>query len=327
MDTRRGVILFICATVYIFTLIMPFKLFVFAQENSRFRTFHFANNFADNRHPRFSGGESDDGMQWANEQVWLVYDSKLDSSNTEIYTQVRHRDETLWREPIQLTNNTSLDEYPVVKHINDKTMVVWQSNRRGIFDLMFSIYDGNNWSIPEFITEKESNNLHPELFVLPVYAYPQPDTVFVILIWERDKQLYWSQYSDEGWNEAEPVTTDFSEQANPTLIGFEGRVFLAWENYKFSNWDIFGSWLNFGSNKWETPLQLTFSEFDDRNPSIIHNYWEIGLIWQSNRDGDFDIYTRSWWQDEDSTFMSDPLNLSVNDSADVDPFALFIPSG
>ena len=304
---------------------MPLIFSLTAQENDRFYTFSFTHNTTDNQHPRFSGGESNDGVHWGGEQVWLVYDSKLDSGNTEIYTRVRFRDETFWREPIRLTDNVFRDEYPVVKHVNDNPMVVWQTNRQGNFDLMFSIFNGNSWKEPDFITNNNSDDIHPELLVLHIHKYPQPDTVVVILMWERDQKLCWSQYSEAGWNLSRPVTNDSTEQANPSLFAFQDRVFLAWESNMYGNWDVFGSWLNIGNDEWAVPIQLTFSEFEDRKPSIIHSYWNNGLFWQSNRDGNFEIYSRGWRQEEDSTFLSDPINQTMNDSADVDPYALFIP--
>jgi len=198
MDIRKGKLLYVFAFIFIFNLIMPFRLFVLAQANDRFRTFAFNNDFAESKHPRFSGGAFS-VWEEAGEQLWLVYDSKLDSGNTEIFARVRHRDESLWRESIRLTNNTSLDEFPVVNLFNNKPMVIWQTNSRGNFDLIFSIFDGHSWSAPEFITNSTTNDIHPELFVLPIHSYPQPDTVLMILIWERDKQLYWSQYSHTNW--------------------------------------------------------------------------------------------------------------------------------
>ncbi len=326
MDTRKGILFFALVSIFILNLIMPFRLFVLAQDNDRFRTFHFANNFADNRHPRFSGGVF--GVwEEVGEHLWLVYDSKLDSGNTEIFTRVCYRGQTFWREPTRLTDNVFRDEYPVVKHVNDNPMVVWQTNRQGNFDLMFSIFDGNTWSTPDFITNNKSDDIHPELFVLQIHKYPQPDTTIVILMWERDQKLYWNHYSETGWKLPRPVTNDSTEQANPSFFAFQDRIFLVWESNMYGNWDIYGSWLDIGSNEWAVPIQLTFSEFDDRKPSIIHSYWDIGLIWQSNRDGNFEIYSRGWWRNEDSTFVSEPINQTMNDSADVDPYALFIPYG
>ncbi|MBC8182152.1 hypothetical protein H8E88_13645 [candidate division KSB1 bacterium] len=328
MDKRKkkGRLLFVHIFALVSLSMMVFKSFVAAQEYNRFRTFHFSNNSSDNRHPRFSGGIY---SVWgdAGEQLWLVYDSKLDSGNTEIFTSVRFRDENFWRDPLRLTDNVFRDEYPVVKHVNENTIVVWQTNRRDNFDLMFSVFDGNNWKEPEFITDSKSDDIHPELLVHQIYEYPQTDTVVVILVWERDQKLYWNQYSEAGWNLPKAVTNDSTNQTNPFLFGFENTISMAWERNKYGNVDIFGSWLDSETNEWVVPIQLTESEFEDRNPSLVQGYQEMGLIWQSNRDGDFDLYSRGWRQDKDSILLSDPVSLTENDSSDVDAYTLLIPHG
>lgn len=314
----------------LFSLFLVFNQIIWAQRTARFQTFPFAQNPGNDRHPHFSIRPEYYGS--AGNQLWLAYDSEVDSGNTEVFLGVRYWDDNFWGEPIRLTFDPHLDQYPVVGIYNDENpLVVWETNRRGNFDLMFAIFDSSGWSESAFITKDLGDDCRPELFSIITGRYPLPPTPYTVLVWERDAQLFCSRYAERVWQSPEPISPDTSVQTNHFIFGDENRIWLVWESNKYSNWDIFGSWLNHNSTEWASPQQLTRSDFSDRHPVLIFSGgWvdtDVILVWQSDRDDNEEIYARNWWKEADHSHLSNHVNLTDNDSADVEPYGLFIPWG
>ncbi|MCR4439558.1 MAG: FlgD immunoglobulin-like domain containing protein [bacterium] len=96
---------------------------------------------------------------------------------------------------------------------------------------------------------------------------------------------------------------------------------------------IWGSWLRRGNNQqWAAPLPLSPGGHRDSHPVLLSEGWPFdagarSVVWQSDADGDEELYARRWWSCEDSVYLWETTKLTENEAVDIDPYGLFLPFG
>ncbi|MBC7186326.1 MAG: hypothetical protein H5U38_04725, partial [Calditrichaeota bacterium] len=113
----------------------------------------------DDRHPYFcrsSWGAVDSIL-------WLAYDAEVEPGNAEIFVRALYCRESAWREPLRLTFDPATDQNPVVELVADSAVIVWESNRRGNWDLMYATHGQAGWSAAEFVTTDSADEREPAL--------------------------------------------------------------------------------------------------------------------------------------------------------------------
>jgi len=130
-----------------------------AQYIDMFSRVPLAQESGDNLHPDFT---ESGGMYYNANQVGLVWDFG-DSTQRTIGVKFWNSVDTVWTNTLNITDDASVNQNPSIELFGDSTLIVWSSNRRGTFDIMFSLNDGIRWSQPQFLTQDSVDNTHSEL--------------------------------------------------------------------------------------------------------------------------------------------------------------------
>ncbi|MDZ7393439.1 MAG: hypothetical protein ONB25_11150 [candidate division KSB1 bacterium] len=144
----------------------------------------------DDRHPYFGRGGA--------KVLWLVYDTEVEPGNTEVFLRRLRSQDSVWSEPVRLTSDPGADQNPAVELVGDSALVVWESNRRGNWDLMYSTFGSAGWSSPDFVTNDEANEREPALASPPMWVSERWG-VRVLLVFCKEGVLHAATFGGDRW--------------------------------------------------------------------------------------------------------------------------------
>ncbi|UCG70901.1 MAG: exo-alpha-sialidase [Thermoplasmata archaeon] len=136
----------------------------------------------------------------------------------------------------------------------------------------------------------------------PKIALGSEGTIYAVWQDSRnwDDDIYFARSTDGGANWSDPnirVNTDQDTalQFNPTLaIDAEGTLYVAWEDTRDGDRNIYFAKSKDGGNTWTDPnirVNNDLGDFNEEGPSIaVDSGGTIYLVWDDNRNGDYDIY-------------------------------------
>ena len=134
----------------------------------------------------------------------------------------------------------------------------------------------------------------------------------------RDSQL-------RQWNTPLRLTSVASDRCNPVLaIGPDNVLYLAWQDNRRGNWDIYASASADGST-WGDPIRVTDSNDNQVNPVIAIDQaspYHVYIAWERGNPGSRDIYLASC----SSSFASKTMAQVTSDPADQTEPALAVGS-
>lgn len=278
----------------------------------------------------------DFAKQWANfygseiKEWWLTWASG-EEANTNIYV-MRNDDEEWSGEPYPITSNSLGNNYPDIECFGDSTFVVWQSDIRGNSDILYSIFDGVNWSSPAFVTQDSLNNHKPQLYT---FKTSESTVDEALVVWERANALMWSTFDGGDWSLPNMIPISLDSVRNPVIDGSHYPA-VVFEGLQEGNWDIYTNLFVPDSNYWHPPFRITEDEAEDRNPTIalaeifFHTRIQrfkghVWLAWETNRDGNWEIYTGIFRLDDGVFEFRE--NLSNSDWDDFKPTGIIYLSG
>lgn len=177
--------------------------------------------------------------------------------------------------------------------------VVWEDDREGHYDIYFAKSEdrGETWTDAIDINSdwKSSTQLDPTI------AVDTAGTIYVA--WEDqindDFDIYFGKSIDGGNTWTDPsiqINTDQTTmgQTNPTMgVGGEGEVYLAWQDNRWNNLDIYFASSNNSGDSWSNPnIKInTDSTAIQQNPALaVSPTGTIYVTWDDWRNGDVDIY-------------------------------------
>jgi hypothetical protein len=89
------------------------------------------------------------------------------------------------------------------------------------------------------------------------------------------------------------LTTDTRDQCNPDIAaGPDGRVYVAWQDNRRGNWDIFVAVCS-DSQNFSREVRIADSDYNETNPAVIVDGQSTPcayVAWQDDRNGNKDIY-------------------------------------
>jgi uncharacterized repeat protein (TIGR02543 family) len=87
------------------------------------------------------------------------------------------------------------------------------------------------------------------------------------------------------------VRGNYADQCNPVIaIDSDDKLYVAWQDNRRGNWDIYISTSNDGTN-WSAETRVTDSNDHQINPAIVVNSSNNAyIVWEDNRNGNQDIY-------------------------------------
>jgi hypothetical protein len=197
----------------------------------------------------------------------------------------------------------------------------WEDFRNGNWDIYFacSTDGGATWSDPNIKINSDDGT---DSQTNPSIAVDSSGAIYVTWQDNRngDLDIFFAKSLDGGgtWtNPNKKINTDNSNeiQRNPSLfVDSSGFIYLAWQDYRNSNADIYFAKSTDGGETWTNPnikVNTDNGTHGQFNPSIVVDHAQnIFLTWQDNRNVDLDIYFAS--STDGGSNWTDP-NLRVND--------------
>ena len=135
-----------------------------------------------------------------------------------------------------------------------------------------------------------------------------------------------SVHSSE-WSAPLAISTHSAEDRNPAISKLfldeidEFELWIVWESNRDGDWNIYGSYYSFSSDTWSPPVQLTFHPSEDLAPVLVTNSLGTYLAWESNRDGNWNIYMKHFTNNK----WSEPIQVTNNDADDKNPAVSGLP--
>jgi len=266
-----------------------------AQYIDMFPRVPLAQESGDNLHPDFTNSGS---IYYATNKVGLAWDYG-DSTQRSIGVKFWSVDDSLWTNTINITDDFSINRDPAIEFFGDSTIVVWSSNRRDTFDIMYSLNDGIRWSQPQFLSQDSVDNTHPQLSIYHPGEYNvNPEAM---LVWERDNSFMWSRFTGEGWSTPQPLISDCDTVAHLVFARESQFPLIFWDGYQNDNWDIYCRYFTPDSNRWGPEFRVTTDPAVEKHPGVNESYvlrhpnsgdvyGGAYLVWQTHSSGNWDVY-------------------------------------
>ncbi|MGB9721104.1 MAG: T9SS type A sorting domain-containing protein [bacterium] len=225
------------------------------------------------------------GIIWV---VWekygLIYDSvRIGNICAQYY------DGNTWSPVMQLSNDMYLSNVnPKINNRYGHPFVVWQ---KGVyyFDIYYSEYINGNWQPQQDIAPHPAQDSRPEIAVEPSLL----GDAGVWVAWMTDRisynqfEIYCTAY--DTFTTYYRITTHDSADVNPNplqaiAITRQNLPGIAFATKRHGNYDIYTSEGN------DTIFPVDTNTATDINPVMTGGDWYVWVLWQSDRDGDWDIY-------------------------------------
>lgn len=153
---------------------------------------------------------------------------------------------------------------------------------------------GENWvGEKRLTTDNPTSDTLCDSFDPSVLGYDS----LVHLVWSDNKtgrfQIFYRKSSDFGndWSDAMPLVTSTSWK--PNLVKTKCGVRLFWEDFREGNSEIFTKTSTDNGLSWGEEERLAFDSSFSVNPKALSYSHTSYLVWQDNRDGDWEIYFKA----------------------------------
>jgi len=202
--------------------------------------------------------------------------------------------------PVNLSSAIGNSRWPTIGGSLDGTMlVVWEDDRDGKEMELYmsrSTDEGKSWTDPERLTAHTSGAYDPIL-------WQQGKTWMVA--WEDGRGGIYTRHSDnDGKSWQKEVRISGGTAAWPILAGKEDNVWCIWRDSTVVN---IANSSDMG-NSWSDPTQLSESERQAGEPTIVVAENNVFTAWRSEKEGNSDIMFRA--------FVDGSWSSAVNVTAD-----------
>ncbi|UCE37652.1 MAG: fibronectin type III domain-containing protein [Thermoplasmata archaeon] len=283
---------------------------------------------AEQYHPAMAVGAAGD--------IYLVWEDYRNIDPDIYFTNSSDKGET-WRDPDIKINNDSVNSVqsnPAIATYSSETIyVVWEDYRNSNSDIYFanSTNGGANWSDPNIKINTDILGVSQRY---PDIAVDSSGTIYAV--WEDvrngDWDIYFAKSSNQGVNWTHPNvrvgndTTNSSQRFPSIIVDPIGNVYVAWQDDRTGDRDIFLSKSMDGGMTWLTnDIRINSDTLNEsqRYPKLASDLLgNVFVAWEDKRNGDWDIYLAN--STDSGATWSNP-NLRVNtDSGSSDQTALSI---
>lgn len=214
----------------------------------------------------------------------------LRDGNPEVYYKKSVDSGISWGTDIRLTNNTAASDDPCIAVSETNIQIVWSDTRHGNYYEIYhkkSTDSGNTWNTDTRITENPNNSSFPNISI---------SENFVNIIWcdsrDGNTEIYYKKSTNYGlsWQTDTRLTNNTGNSLYPNLLTSGNAIHIVWMDNRDGNYEIYYKRsINLGLS-WEIDTRLTNNSATSYNPFITVNGTTIHLIWQDNREGNFEIF-------------------------------------
>jgi hypothetical protein len=118
----------------------------------------------------------------------------------------------------------------------------------------------------------------------------------VHIVWndirDGNMEIYYKRSTDAGvsWGVDTRLTNNSSVSRNPSVTVSGAVVHVLWEDNRDGNFEIYYKCSTDGGVNWGTDTRLTSNSANSWNPSVSVNGSAVHILWEDNRDGNYEIY-------------------------------------
>ncbi len=223
--------------------------------------------------------------------MWAVWDAGP-VGDREIILARRSSETKTWDTPVAVTASTYDCCNPAIGVAPDDSLyVVWQDNRRGIWDVYVSVSaDGATWQTPARVTDSNDNHANPVVAIdgaSPARAYIAWQEGGVV---NADSDIYVASSTTRFASKTVArVTSDSTDQTDPALAaGPDNTVYLLWTDRRNGSADIYGS--SSSATSWANVPFVTGAG-DQQDPAVAVGPTgpSVHVLWTSDTAGDSDV--------------------------------------
>jgi len=272
------------------------------------------NNADMSRFPSVAVSGSDVHVVWEDTRDW--------------YTQIYYKRSTdggiNWGVDTRLTNINAMSAEACVTASGSEVHVVWADDRDGNYEIYYkcSTDGGENWDADTRLTNNAADSRLPSVTV-------SGSLVNVVWADRRDRdgydEVYYKRSTDSGisWGEDTQLSnnTYIFSSWSPSISVSGSLVHVVWMDNRDGDNEIYFKRSTDGGVNWGAETRLTNNTGSSEYPSVAVSGSIIHVVWNDNRDGDFEIYYKrsqdagiSW---EGDTRLTNTSGISVNSSITV----------
>jgi len=174
---------------------------------------------------------------------------------------------------------------PVLVFNDNNGHLFFESDSAGYKNIYHSIYSNNVWLTPEMVTDNNCNASEPEAVV------DNQGTVWLFYRTTIDynTDIYCRSYNGT-WSDEIQVTDNYGTDVSPAVCKTsDGKIWIAWaRKSNFVKYDIYLRILDDGQFTDETIISIDAG--NDMCPDICAYQDGVAILWQSDRNNNWDIY-------------------------------------
>jgi len=199
-----------------------------------------------------------------------------------------------WQNDVRLTIDAAksykcLNNASCIVSVGDDLHLVWHDNRVGNFEIYYkrSTDAGLKWGEDIRLTNNSAVSQDPTIFV-------SGSTLFIF--WSDNRignyAIFYKYSSDEGitWSDDFRITHTLVDSFFSSASQSGSDILLVWEYHREGNSEIFYNLSTDKGMTWSEDFRLTNDSFDSEVPSISLSGQNVLVVWQDNRDGNYEIY-------------------------------------
>ena len=219
-----------------------------------------------------------------------------------------------WSNDMRISANDSLDasSIPSIAVLDSIVHVVWMDSRNGYcFEIYYdrSLDNGTTWGNDIRLTSNDSASS-----VLPCIAVSGTN---IHVVWQdmRDgnNEIYYIRSMNNGvsWGNETRLTSNDSSSTRPSIAVSDSNVHVVWKDTRDGNYEIYYICSTNNGTSWGNETRLTSNDSSSTNPSIAVSGENLHVVWTDMRDGNKEIYYKTYTPDEQSRKLKNSKQIEL----------------
>ena len=243
-------------------------------------------------------------------QVIHVVWSDNRPGNYEIYYKRSTDAGVTWGTDIRLRNNSADATNPSVCVSGSVVNAVWEDNRDGNLEIYQkrSTDGGISWGSDVRLTNNFASSFLPHISVTGLIVH---------VVWadvrDGNGEIYYKRSTDAGisWSADTRLTNHTGDKDYPSVSSTGSDVHVVWSDQRDGNREIYYKGSTDNGVTWGADTRLTNDPAVSSTPSVASSGSVVHVVWNENRDANFEIYYKRStnrglsWQ-ADSRLTNDP---------------------